>query len=159
MTNCEILDQSGIKERIVTILKRTLENKKEYAFNICSDKGLDKGIVAGAPEKGAGSSIRTIDECLRGKKIGAFHTHVKLTSQGDIIPSPGDIKTVIKSGMGFFCIGGIKEKNAIVRCFDRKDMLEQAHQKILSVGDVVDKMLVDKSYLDRHSCKRFYKVV
>lgn len=151
MPSCGLIERKDIKAKVITALRSTVQNKKEYGFPICIDeKGRD--IVSGIIEGGYSEGVST--ECPKFyNEIGAFHTHVILTSKDDIVPSPADI---IKNKIKFFCIGGIKKDGrAIVRCFDRDGLVRQANQKTSGINDIVKKMVEDTEYLERNSCKKY----
>lgn len=137
-----------MKESIRQSLKLTKDNNLEHSFDICNNGMVTKIL------NGKKTSVPS-GQCLDSDIIGSFHTHPKLASNKDIVPSPADIEKAIEerktSGLKFFCIGGsdIDNDKEIVRCFDISDLEEET--KKITPKRIVQKMIKNKDYLDEHS--------
>lgn len=158
-----LLERPDIKKNIIESLKRTKNTNREHVFNFCA---IDDEIIGTDIEEGKKHTVRAENKCpIEGPKIiGAFHTHIRLTKNGEAIPSPRDIIKSIEEDIAFFCIGGYKGSIGIIRCFDKEDLLletsrilektkKEATEKNIekAVRHIVVRMITDKDYLDNHS--------
>ena len=161
----ELLGRKDIEEKIISVLKKTIESGKEQGFSFCIDGGITAGTVSG----GERSSVHTEGGC-KGKVVGALHTHTVLTSTDDILPSPSDVMKGIK-GFDFFCVGGFKGNAGIVRCFDKRNIerelrnIVKAKKGLLSEENMhtpskmmIIYMIKDKNYLEKHSFKKSFTI-
>lgn len=161
----QLLEVDAIKDRIIESLKKTKETRREHAFNFCVKNG--KTIIT-ETEEGEKLAVDTESKChIRiedAKAIGGFHTHTRLTNDGDVIPSPADIIKSVEEDLEFFCIGGNKGNIGIIRCFNKENLLleintilELMHKQVTGENIqrasrlMVGRMLSDKGYLDRLS--------
>lgn len=166
----QLLEMKDVKDKIIESLRKTKEVRKEHAFNFCIDNGE---IAATDIEGGKKLSVGTESKCpiKDTKAIGGFHTHTRLTNDGDVVPSPKDIIKSVEDDLEFFCVGGNKGDIGIIRCFDKenlslemKNILDNTHKSATGENiqrasrHVVGHMLHKKSYLDQHSYVKLYEL-
>lgn len=165
----QLLERNDVKYKIIESIKRTKEINREHVFNFCAING---NVKITELEEGKEHTAEGADECQEYEKMnGAFHTHTKLTKNGDIVPSPRDIIKTVEDDLEFFCIGGNKNGTGIVRCFNKNDMLlemnavlEGTNKQVTlaniskAAKHVVGRMLSDKDYLDKHSYTKIYNI-
>lgn len=161
----QLLERDDIKNTIIGSLVKTKGESVEHAFNFCTSHG---DISITEIEEGKKHGIDLENKCPQ-STVGAFHTHTKLTSNEDIVPSPRDILKSVEDDLAFFCVGGSNGDVGIVRCFDKNDLVLEIN-KVLeitkkdvtgknisnAVRHVVGRMLADMDYLDNHSYKILY---
>lgn len=159
----QLIERKDIKDKIIKSLQRTKEARREHAFNFCIRQ---EETVITEIEEGEKLAVDTESKCHieDAKAIGGFHTHTRLTNDGDIVPSPMDIIKSVEDDLEFFCIGGNKGDTGIIRCFNKENLLLEMRTIIESMqkqvtGEnvqrasrlMVGRMLSDKNYLDRLS--------
>lgn len=168
MKQCDILDKE--ESKVIEILRRTKETKKEHGFNFCSS---NRNMAVTHIEGGEKDSLGIENMCPKGVKVmGAIHIHTRPSLSKDAIPSHTDIKKCIAENMAFFCVGTNVDNRGVVRCFSkedleteiidiiRKDNLEKFEITVEDVDKsarlITGMMTRYKDYLDRHSCQRVY---
>ncbi len=164
-----LLERQDVKDKILESLKRTKKNNVEYAFNFCP---VNDNIETTEIEEGKEHTIGDVCKCPNcAKPIGAFHTHTRLTSNQDIVPSPRDIIKSIKEDLKFFCIGANKDNIGITRCFNPNALFSEMASALKSSDLDINKeniektsrlmvynMLQGKSFINRRSYVRLYDI-
>lgn len=164
-----LLERQDVKDKIIDSLRRTKKNKREYTFNFCqiNDTVHTTEIEEGTEHMVGG--ICTCPNCI--KPIGAFHTHTRLTSNQDIVPSPRDIAKSLEEDLNFFCIGANKDNIGITRCFNSKALFSEMVSALKVAGLDINKeniektsklmvynMLQGKSFINKRSYTRLYDI-
>lgn len=165
----QLLERKDVKNMIMESLRRTRGTNKEHMFNFCATKG---DMVTTDIEEGEKHTVGDVSRCHGDVRvIGAYHTHTRLTKDGDVVPSPRDIIKSTEEDLEFFCIGGNKGDIGIVRCFNKNDMLLEINtileitKKPMDIENIgraarlmVGHMLQERRYLNQLSYTRLYNI-
>lgn len=166
----KLFERPDVRQRIQGSLYKSRATNKEYGFNFYFSDGklITADIVEGDAESISIKDIKS-KQPRDTKLVGAFHAHTRSTN-GDVIPSPSDIKKGLSEDFNFFCVGASLDDHEIVRCFTKGDLeeemkeifedlkLEKSKENLEKLSRMIAaRMTVDKGYLDEHSHKRIYK--
>ncbi len=157
-----LLKRKDVEDKIAISLNRTKTSKNEHAFDFCYGKDVSTSDI----EEGSEYHIDLKKGCPVGtKSIGNLHTHVHLSqSNGDVIPSPGDMMETIERDLKFVCVSGDHKGKQKMRCFSNGDIKSEIgnvlnkmklapseHGVKRSSMQVTKRMMRDKEYLDKMS--------